>query len=486
MSRLTRTEHEGKRAPGRRGRPRKDGCISTNQRQEILAAAVRLFSSQGCSRTSMSAISHEVGIDQSSIYYWFKSKDDIILGLLDQVAQNNRPLIERLDRVLPRDGEEDLFICALAYTSTYVLCDLPFDFREVEALALRRPKDVEEHLAGYERFYRAVYAALERGIRKGVFRVDSPDLAVEVFFAQMEGAHHRHHLRRLNAWENTFCHVRSFSFDGAPTRADEARLAAVAICLALGTDRKAQALFRELSLRGWLDSQSHIELAMYYGKRSFEFGRESLCRMVLPDDLEGLIVLDAGCRRGKGVYKLSEKVGPTGRVIGTDWNASFIREAQAGVPRALERSGLESNNMEFFTAYPEDLHAAGIEDASVDVAYGNAVLNLTFEPQEVLNELFRVLKPEGLLVLEIIVADRERPESLLRSARRLGNCVQAAFSREQLWKMLERAGFAEPEVVESLPVRPDQGSREDFKVPLAVENDKTSYCAQVLHLHKAR
>ena len=52
--------------------------------------------------------------------------------------------------------------------------------------------------------------------------------------------------------------------------------------------------------------------------------------------------------------------------------------------------------------------------------------------------------------------------------------------------MLERAGFAEPEVVESLPVRPDQGSREDFKVPLAVENDKTSYCAQVLHLHKAR
>lgn len=486
MSRPTRTEHEGKKVPGRRGRPRKDGCVSTNQRQEILTAAARLFSSQGFSRTSMSAISHEVGIDQSSIYYWFKSKDDILLGLLDQVAQRNHVLIERLDRVLPKDGEEDLFICAAAYAATYILCDLPFDFREVEALSLRRPNDVKKHLMGYERFYRAVYSVLERGIRKGVFRVDSPDLAVEVFFAQIEGAHHRHHLRRLNAWENTFCHVRSFSFDGTSTKADEARLAASAICLALCTDRNVEALFRELSLRGWVESLSHVELSMYYGKRAFEFGWESQCRMVLPDGLEGLTVLDAGCRRGKGVYKLSEKVGPTGRVIGVDWNASFIREAQEGVPQALERSGLASSNMEFYAVYPEDLHATGIEDASVDVVYGNSVLNLTFEPQAVLNECFRVLKPEGLLVLETVVADRERPESLLLAARGLGNCIQAAFSRDQLWEKLENAGFVEPEVVETFPIRPDQGSREDFKVPLITEDDKTSYFAQVLHLRKPR
>lgn len=484
MSGLACVELTEAKAPARRGRPRKDGCVSTNQRQEILAAASRLFCSQGYSCTSMSAISHEVGIDQSSIYYWFKSKDDILLGLLDQVRQSHYDLAHGLKNVLSKESEEDLFICSMAYASTFVLCNLPFDFREVEALSLRRPDDVKEYMESYDQFYRSVYDAFERGICKGVFRIDSPDLATEVFFAQIEGAQRRHHLRRMNSWENSFCHVRSFCCEETPTAADEARLAAVAVCLAVCTNNNVVGLFRELSLRGWLDSMSHIDLMLYYGHRSFEYGYESMCRMVLPDDLEGKTVLDAGCRRGKGAYKLSEKVGPTGHVIGVDWNAEYIREAKEGVPRALERSGFDRSNMEFFVVYPEDLSDTGIKDESVDLIYGNSSLNLTYEPVEVLKEMFRLLKPGGLLVLEIVVAERDRSESWIRSARRLGNCIQASFSRKRLRELLNEVGFAGPVVMEAFPVDPKQGSVPDAQTALVDENDDTRYCAEVLHLRK--
>lgn len=423
-------------------------------------------------------------MDQSSIYYWFKNKDDILLALLARTVERNRGMIERLAEVLPRDGEEDLFICAMAYAATYVMCDLPYEFREVEALSLRRPDDVKSYLKDYGRTYRTVGRAIERGIRRGIFRVDSPEMAAEFFFAQVEGAQHRHHLRCLNAWEDTFTYVRSFAFERIPTKSDEARLAATTICLALCTERNVVRLFRELALRGWLECESHIELSLYYGKRTFEFGRESLCKMTLPDNLEGLTVLDAGCRRGKGAYKISQMVGPTGRVIGTNWNAEYIREAQAGVPRALERSGFAESNMEFSVVFPEDLHWAGIEDGTVDVVYANTALNLTFEPREVVNEFYRVLKPGGLLIQGLVVAEGEVSEPVVRAARRIGNCVQAAPSRKQAFEAFRDAGFQEPEIVESYPVRPDQGSRDGYRVPTVDFAEDAVFYEEVLHLRK--
>ena len=45
-------------------------------------------------------------------------------------------------------------------------------------------------------------------------------------------------------------------------------------------------------------------------------------------DLAGKTVLDIGCRRGKGVFKLSDRVGNAGHVIGVDWVAPYIAEAK--------------------------------------------------------------------------------------------------------------------------------------------------------------
>jgi AcrR family transcriptional regulator len=55
--------------------------ISTHER--IIAAANRLFYRDGIGRVSVDAIADEAGLTKRSLYYHFKSKDDLIAAYLD-------------------------------------------------------------------------------------------------------------------------------------------------------------------------------------------------------------------------------------------------------------------------------------------------------------------------------------------------------------------------------------------------------------------
>lgn len=227
------------------------------------------------------------------------------------------------------------------------------------------------------------------------------------------------------------------------------------------------------------------DLAAYYGGKQFEYGFASLCRMVLPADrLKGENVLDVCCRRGKGVYKLSSMVGRDGFATGVDWSAEYVAEARRGMDRAWRKSGLPCNNMEFLQAYPENLMAAGIGTATMDIVYVNNVVTLFYDQQRALKEFGRVLKPGGLLVLETVFADRTRDEGVVAQARRLGNSIQAARTREENLAWLEAAGFDEPEVVEEYEVSPDRGFEADSVVETAQGDADVRYAAVAMYVRK--
>ena len=52
-------------------------------RERIVAAASRLFYNDGIGRVSVDAIAEEAGITKRSLYYHFKSKDDLVTAYLD-------------------------------------------------------------------------------------------------------------------------------------------------------------------------------------------------------------------------------------------------------------------------------------------------------------------------------------------------------------------------------------------------------------------
>lgn len=236
---------------------------------------------------------------------------------------------------------------------------------------------------------------------------------------------------------------------------------------------------------------SERELREHYANLSMNGSFVSLCRMVLPAaELRGKCVLDVACRKGKGVYKLSELVGPDGWVIGVDWDPRRLDAARAGVSAALERSGFAASNMEFRQGFPEDLRAAGVADASVDVAYVNNGVTLFFDQKRAISELFRALAPGGLLVMETVFATVDERaasdrEAVVAHARRIGNSIQAARTPDEVRRWLREAGFEAIRVVESYEVDPARGSAPDRVMPVAPDNAAVRYEAVALHASKA-
>jgi AcrR family transcriptional regulator len=72
-----------------------------NTRETILGAAAALFAIQGWSGTTTRAIATAARVQQPSMYYYFKSKDDILATLLRRAAMRTWHLVDALINMNP-------------------------------------------------------------------------------------------------------------------------------------------------------------------------------------------------------------------------------------------------------------------------------------------------------------------------------------------------------------------------------------------------
>lgn len=252
-----------------------------------------------------------------------------------------------------------------------------------------------------------------------------------------------------------------------------------------------QAASRMVTIKGGKGSQepttsiSPSVLKEYYNSKQFEYGFATICKMILPaSDLPGKKVLDIGSRRGRGVYKISAMVGNNGEAMGIDWSPAYVAESIDGMNRAWHDSGLKGNNMDFRLAYPEDLISAGIGSSTMDVVYVNNVMTLFYDQAQALKEFARVLKPGGLLIMETVIADKERTESVVEAARELGNSIQAARTKEENLAWLKEAGFGKPEIVDEYDVEANTGYKAGETVDTVPGDEDVKYKAVSMYLTK--
>lgn len=115
----------------------------------------------------------------------------------------------------------------------------------------------------------------------------------------------------------------------------------------------------------------------------------------------GQTVLDIGCGAGLDCIIAAQCVGAEGRVIGLDMTEAMIEKARKNA------SVVGLTNIEFHVGRAENVPLA---DASVDVAISNGLLNLCFDKESVLAEMFRVLRPAGRLQMcDILLHDEVTP-----------------------------------------------------------------------------
>ena len=76
------------------GRPRDEG-LAERRREEILAAATRVFADRGFPDTDLELVAREVGVSKGTLYRYFPSKRDLFLAAVDRGMLGLR---EELDR----------------------------------------------------------------------------------------------------------------------------------------------------------------------------------------------------------------------------------------------------------------------------------------------------------------------------------------------------------------------------------------------------
>jgi arsenite methyltransferase len=192
-------------------------------------------------------------------------------------------------------------------------------------------------------------------------------------------------------------------------------------------------------LQAWLRELPREVSERFYG-----------CGSPIPAAVEGATVLDLGCGTGRDAFLVSRLAGPRGRVIGLDMTPQQLEVARRGQLAHRETTGLD--NLDFRDGVIEDLAAAGIADASVDVVISNCVLNLSSDKERVLAEILRVLKPGGELFFADVYGDRRIPPDLLDDPVLRGECLSGALYPQDFRRMLERLGVADHRILARSPV----------------------------------
>jgi len=222
-----------------------------------------------------------------------------------------------------------------------------------------------------------------------------------------------------------------------------------------------------------------------------DYGCGDPSRHVRPGDT----VLDLGSGGGKICFIAAQRVGPTGRVVGVDMNDEMLALARSAAPTVAENVGFA--NVEFRRGRIQDLAldfdrlgswlndhpVKSLEDLarleeererlrretplvaseSIDLVVSNCVLNLVREADkgQLIEEIFRVLKPGGRIALSDIVSDELVPEALKQDPELWSGCISGAFQELDLLRRLEEAGF--------YGIRIDEWAQEPFAVVDGIE-----------------
>ncbi len=150
----------------------------------------------------------------------------------------------------------------------------------------------------------------------------------------------------------------------------------------------------------------------------------------------GDVVLDLGSGAGTDLFLAARKVGPTGRVIGIDMTDEMIAKAHenirtSGLPNVEVRKGI--------------IEALPVETGSIDWIISNCVINLSPEKHRVFQEIARVLKPGGQMLVSDMVA-QDLPEEILNGPSLYSACVAGAIPEEEYVAGLRSAGLTDVEV----------------------------------------
>lgn len=161
--------------------------VSDERKNQIINAAEGVFTEKGFDEARMDDIAEETGLSKGTLYLYFKSKDDLIIAILDRMFQREFKQLENLDQVAQSATDAIWNMTNLLTKEILSLIRLIPIVYQFLALAFRN-KYVQTALKKYiNRYLDILIPIIQRGIDSGEFRkVDAREVAVAMG-AMIEG-----------------------------------------------------------------------------------------------------------------------------------------------------------------------------------------------------------------------------------------------------------------------------------------------------------
>lgn len=179
---------------------------------------------------------------------------------------------------------------------------------------------------------------------------------------------------------------------------------------------------RRDKMRNYFDSLAGKFGRAYLPGRSWEGLAEVLLRLLPP-----LVIADLGAGEGTFSQLLALRAK---RVIAIDNSENMVEFGR----KLAQTHGLQ--NLEFRLG---DLEAVPLEDEAVDVAFFSQSLHHAIHPEQAVEEAFRILKPDG----RIVILDLLRHQ--FEEAREMYADVWLGFTELELRSFLKKSGFSNVE-----------------------------------------
>ncbi|ODS31360.1 MAG: hypothetical protein SCARUB_03527 [Candidatus Scalindua rubra] len=151
---------------------------------------------------------------------------------------------------------------------------------------------------------------------------------------------------------------------------------------------------------------------------------------------EGETMVDLGAGAGIDCFIAAKKVGPRGKIYGIDMTDEMLKVANEN--KHLVAKNLGYDIVEFRKGFLEDIP---VDDGTVDLITSNCVINLSPDKKAVFNEMWRILKDHGRIVISDIVSQEETPPHLKINKQLWGECISGALTEDEFMAYLEQAGF---------------------------------------------
>ncbi|MEU1957239.1 TetR/AcrR family transcriptional regulator [Nocardia rhamnosiphila] len=147
------------------------------RRAQILNVSAEIFSSQGYRMATLDDVAEEMGFTRAAVYYYFKSKQEILVALFDQASES---LSAQLKKSLTTENGPREKLRSALYGHALVILEQPYVSKVFDTEMAELPREIQLRFLTKEKEYvDQVADVVQQGIDAGEFAHQPPRHAAQ-------------------------------------------------------------------------------------------------------------------------------------------------------------------------------------------------------------------------------------------------------------------------------------------------------------------